>query len=184
MFSSRQAGVTLVELMIVLVIAAIMATIAAPSFSDFIQNTRMTSAMTQLTGDLNRARSEAIKRNSRMLVCAHAINGTSCADTTWNNGWLICYDNNPQDNACDDAPVDGSNPNPIIIRPAINSRLNLTGTLTATTTTTATIQFNPNGTANAAGTANAGVTLALCCKSAAPTTSSAVIAVTGHISKL
>lgn len=171
MFSKRQAGVTLVELMIVVAIAAIMATIAAPSFSGFIQNTRMTSAMTQLTGDLNRARSEAIKRNSRMLVCAHAINGTACANTTWNNGWLICYDNNPQDGACDVAPVDGTNPNPIAIRQAINSRLNLTGTTT-------TIQFNPNGTVNAAAT------LTLCCNSAAPNASSAVIAATGNISKL
>lgn len=178
MFSKRQAGVTLVELMIVVAIAAIMAAIAAPSFSDFIQNTRMTSTITQLTGDLNRARSEAIKRNSRVLVCAHAINGTACANAAWNNGWLICYDNNPQDSACDAAPADGTNPNPILVRQAINSQLNLSGTLTGTTTTISTIQFNPNGTANAAAT------LALCCKSAAPNTSSAVIAVTGHISKL
>ncbi|MCR4304228.1 MAG: GspH/FimT family pseudopilin [Gallionella sp.] len=171
MFSKRQAGVTLVELMIVVVIAAIMAAVAAPSFSSFIQNTRLTSTMAQLTGDLNRARSEAIKRNSRILVCAHAVNGTACADTSWNNGWLVCYDNDPQDNACDTAPVDGTNPNPMVIRQAINSRLVLTGTA-------ATIRFNPNGTANTAAN------LALCCLSAAPYASSAVIAATGHISKL
>ena len=176
MFAKRQAGVTLIELMVVVGIAAIMATIAAPSFSDFIQNTRLTSTMTLLTGDLNRARSEAIKRNSRVLVCAHAINGTACANTTWNNGWLICYDNNPQDTICDVAPVDGSNPNPIVIRQAINLRLNLTSTVAGVATPT--IWFNPNGTANAAAI------LALCCKSAVPTTSSANIAVTGHISKL
>ena len=62
----------MVELMIVVAIAAILATIAVPSFSDFINNTRLTSTMTQLTGDLNRARSEAIKRNSWVLVCARS----------------------------------------------------------------------------------------------------------------
>lgn len=175
MFSKRQAGVTLVELMIVVVIAAIMAAVAAPSFSSFIQNTRLTSTMAQLTGDLNRARSEAIKRNSRILVCAHAVNGTACANTSWNNGWLVCYDNDPQDSACDDAPVDGTNPNPMVIRQALNSRLDLTATLFGTSTTVSTVRFNSNGTANAA------VTMAL---SAAPYASSAVIAVTGHISKL
>lgn len=168
MFSKRQAGVTLVELMIVVVIAAIMAAVAAPSFSSFIQNTRLTSTMAQLTGDLNRARSEAIKRNSRILVCAHAVNGTTCSGTSWNNGWLVCYDGD-QDGACDSG--DSTNPNPMVTRQAINSRLDLTGTA-------ATIRFNPNGTANAAAT------LALCCLSAAPYASSAVIAATGHISKL
>ncbi|OFZ67856.1 MAG: hypothetical protein A2V79_00780 [Betaproteobacteria bacterium RBG_16_56_24] len=164
-----QAGVTLIELMIVVVIAAIMAAVAAPSFANFIQNTRLTSTMAQLTGDLNRARSEAIKRNSRILVCAHEVNGTACASTSWDNGWLVCYDGD-QNSACDPAPADGTDPNPMIIRQAINSRLDLTGTA-------ATVQFNPNGTANAQAI------LALCCLSAAPYASSAVVAVTGHISK-
>lgn len=175
MFSKRQAGVTLIELMIVVVIAAIMAAVAAPSFSSFIQSTRLTSTMAQLTGDLNRARSEAIKRNSRILVCAHAVNGTTCSGTSWNNGWLVCYDGD-QDGACDSG--DSTNPNPMVTRQAINSRLDLTATLTGTSTTVSTVRFNSNGTANAA------VTMALCCMSAAPYASSAVIAATGHISKL
>ena len=183
MFSKSQTGVTLIELMVVVGIAAIMATMAAPSFSDFIQNTRVTSTMTQLFGDLNRARGEAIKRNSRVLVCAHEINGTVCANTNWKNGWLVCYDNNPQDNVCDVVANNDPNPNPILIRPAINAKLTLTGTLAGGATFT-TLQFNPNGrAATPAGTANFPATLALCCKSAAPNASSAVIAVTGNISR-
>lgn len=124
----------MVELMIVVAIAAILATIAAPSFSDFISNTRLTSTMTQLTGDLNRARSEAIKRNSWVLVCARNTNAACGAN--WGNGWLVCQDSEP-DGACDTGTT--ANPNPITVHQAINANFTLNGSA-------AFIRFNPNGT--------------------------------------
>jgi type IV fimbrial biogenesis protein FimT len=71
----QQTGLTMVELMIVVTITAILAGLAAPAFIELINNTRMTSTMSQLTSDLNRARSEAIKRNRRMLVCVRGTQG-------------------------------------------------------------------------------------------------------------
>ena len=130
----RQTGVTMIELMIVITIAAILAALAAPSFNDFIDNTRLTSTMTQLTGDLNRAHSEAIKRNSWVLVCARSTN-TACG-TDWRNGWLVCHDSEPN-NACDTGTA--ANPNPITVHQAINANFTLTGSADF-------IRFNPNGT--------------------------------------
>lgn len=139
----RQAGVTMIEVMIVVAIAAILASIAAPSFSDFIDNTRLTSTMSQLSSDLNRARSEAIKRNSWILVCARSTN-TACG-TNWGNGWLVCQDssNDGTDN-CDSGTA--ANPNPITVHQAINAGFTLTGSA-------ASMRFNPNGTGTA-GTLN------------------------------
>lgn len=139
----QQAGVTMIELMIVIAIAAILASIAAPSFSDFINSTRLTSTMSQLTSDLNRARSEAIKRNSWILVCARSTN-TACG-TNWGNGWLVCQDssNDGTDN-CDSGTA--ANPNPITVHQAINTGFTLTGSA-------ASMRFNPNGTGTA-GTLN------------------------------
>lgn len=135
--SRKNAGVTLVELVIVLVIAAILAALAAPSFTDFLNNTRMTSTMTQLTGDLNRARNEAIKRNQRVLMCVRNAAGSDCGTgTDWRNGWLICYDGD-QDGACDAATA--TTPNPIAVQQAINANFTLAGSA-------ASIRFNPNGT--------------------------------------
>ncbi len=131
----------MVELMIVVAIAAILATIAAPSFSDFINNTRLTSTMTQLTGDLNRARSEAIKRNSWVLVCARNTN--SACGANWNNGWLVCQDSEPN-GACDAGTA--ANPNPIMVHQALNSNLTLTGSA-------AFVRFNPSGTQGTGGAA-------------------------------
>ncbi len=49
---TKATGVTLVELMIVVSIASIMAAIATPSFADFIASTRLTSTMSQLNRTL------------------------------------------------------------------------------------------------------------------------------------
>lgn len=161
----RQTGLTMIELMIVVAIAAILATIAAPSFNDFITDTRLTSTMSQLSGDLNRARSEAIKRNARVFVCVRDAAGTSCGTSTdWGNGWLVCSDASPVDGACDTATA--ANPNPITVRQAINANFTLTGGA-------AFIRFNPNGTTLAADT----LQLASGTKSR-----TANIAVTGNIS--
>src|SRR3989338_6261567 len=139
----QQAGVTMIELMIVVTIAAILASIAAPSFSDLINNTRLTSTMSQLTSDLNRARSEAIKRNRRVLVCVRSTDTACGAITNWQNGWLVCYDED-QDGACD--ATSAANPNPIAVHSAINAHLTLTGSAD-------TIYFNPSGTQGAGGAA-------------------------------
>lgn len=139
----RQTGLTMIELMIVVAIAAILAAIAAPSFNDFIDNTRLTSTMSQLSGDLNRARSEAIKRNSWVLVCARSTD-IACG-TDWGDGWLVCQDssNDGTDN-CDSSTA--TNPNPIAVHQSINTNFTLTGSA-------ASIRFNPNGTGTA-GTLN------------------------------
>lgn len=132
----KQRGFTLIELMVVIAIAAIMASLAAPSFSDFINRTRLTSTMSQLSSDLNRARSEAIKRNSWVLVCARGTD-TACG-ASWGNGWLVCYDGN-QDGACD--ATSATNPNPIALHQAISPNLAFNPPPAV-----ATIRFNPNGT--------------------------------------
>ncbi|MDD4911723.1 MAG: GspH/FimT family pseudopilin [Sideroxydans sp.] len=172
---SSQAGFTLIELLIVIVIGAILVAIGGPSFSDFINNTKQTSTMTRLVSDLNRARSETIKRNTRVLICARNTAGTDCVSSTnWQNGWLVCYDAD-QNNACDTAPIDGSNPNPISLYPAVSSKLTLTGSNNATTP----IRFNPSGTQGTGGVA----TLTLTGTWSGSTAKIVNVAATGLISK-
>ncbi|MBI4937837.1 MAG: GspH/FimT family pseudopilin [Nitrosomonadales bacterium] len=166
----RNAGFTTIELLVVLVIAAILAAIAGPSFMDFINNTRMTSAMSQLTGDLNLARSEAIKRNMRVLVCVRNAAGADCGTgTDWRNGWLVCYDGD-QDGSCDAATADA--PNPLVVRQALNASMALTANANL-------IRFNPSGTQGAGGAA----TLTLAGTWAGAQLSIASIAATGNISR-
>jgi type IV fimbrial biogenesis protein FimT len=64
--SRRRAarGMTLVELMVALAIAAILAMAAAPSFSDYIANSRLRENGNALYSQALFAQSEAIKRNT------------------------------------------------------------------------------------------------------------------------
>jgi len=92
-------GFTLVELIITLSIAAILAAIAAPSFASIIQNNRMATQYNELLASLTLARSEAIKRGQRVSVCQSST-GNSCGGsaTNWHAGWLVFVDTDSDDN--------------------------------------------------------------------------------------
>lgn len=79
----KAAGFTLVELMITLAIAGILATVALPSYRDFVRTQRVKSASFELVAALTLTRSEAIKRNAN-VVMTQASGG-------WQNGWTISW---------------------------------------------------------------------------------------------
>ena len=116
-------GFTLVELMIALSVAAILTMVAAPSFSSFLEAQRLRAVVATLVGDLNFARSEAIKRNAPVLVCAKAGQSDNCSSSpNWDHGWVVCYDAD-RDNQCDDAQP--GDPNPMRISGALDRSLDL-----------------------------------------------------------
>ena len=164
---SRTDGMMLVEVMVVMATAAILATLAVPSFSEFINSTRRASALNQLTSDLYRARNEAISRDAWILVCMRNSAGNGCGNgTNWQSGWLICQDSIPH-GACDAATPD--KPNPITVRQAIDAIFTLTSS-------TPSIRFNPGGSQGAGGAAT--LTLA-----SGLQFNTITIAATGHISQ-
>lgn len=67
-------GFTIVELMVVVAIAAILIVVAAPSFAEFLAKRRVEGAMAELVTDVQFARSEAISRNARVRMSF----GTGC----------------------------------------------------------------------------------------------------------
>ena len=90
-------GFTLIELMITIAIASILMTLAVPSFSLMINNSKITSATNEFIGSLNLARSEALKRSSDVSVCKSNTAFTACdttAATFTTNGWLVFTDCN------------------------------------------------------------------------------------------
>lgn len=96
-----QVGFTLIELMVTLAVAAVLVGIAAPSFNTMILNNRATSLGDEVAGAMSLARSEAVKRGTRVSVCASS-NGTSCTGS-WNQGFIVFVDTAASDLA--NAPV-------------------------------------------------------------------------------
>jgi type IV fimbrial biogenesis protein FimT len=84
----QQRGFTLLELLITVLVASILLGIAVPSFHSFVQDSRLSGEANALVYSLTLARSEAVKRDSTVEVCASS-NGTSCTGT-WANGWIVC----------------------------------------------------------------------------------------------
>lgn len=86
------SGFTIIELMITLAVAAILAAVAAPSFTDMIRDNRLVTQLNEFQASLALARSEAIKRNQNVTVC-RSNNGSACSGN-WENGWIIFGDDN------------------------------------------------------------------------------------------
>ena len=92
----QQSGFTLTELMITIAIGAILAAVAIPNFSGYVGNSRIVAQTNEIIGTVNRARSEAMKRNELVIVCPSKVDRTDPEKSTcrlgdageYNLGWL------------------------------------------------------------------------------------------------
>ncbi len=90
----RVRGFTLMELMVTVAIVAILATLAAPSFTEGIHNTRLATQANDRVASLQLARMEAVRRNESVALC-RSTDGATCAGTTgsWDQ-WLTVLPRN------------------------------------------------------------------------------------------
>lgn len=128
--TSRQQGLTLIELMVTLAVATILVGIAVPSFKSIQVNNRLAAQTNEMSGSFALARSEAIKRGSVVRVVA--------ADSDdWGKGWTIRADANrdgdftdPGDVIYSQAPFRDS-----VVEPAADNNLTIPGV----------VEFNSRG---------------------------------------
>lgn len=87
----KAQGFTLVELMTAIAVLSILLSVALPSFENMLLSGRLRSYANELVASVYLARSEAIKTNSVVRLCASS-NGTSC-DGSWGQGWVVLRSN-------------------------------------------------------------------------------------------
>lgn len=86
----KEYGFSLIELMIAVVIATLLAAIAIPSYNDMIARNRLSTQGNDLTAGLQFARSEAIRLNRNIVLCrtASATSDTCASGSNWEH-WIV-----------------------------------------------------------------------------------------------
>jgi len=94
MNTRRQTGFTLLELMLVIAIAALILGIGVPNLRQFILNNRMTGAANDLLAAVYLARTESIKRHSQTVMCftSDPTAGAPACDGDGSQGWVVFVD--------------------------------------------------------------------------------------------
>lgn len=85
-------GFTIIELAVTLAVVGVIAAIAVPSLQALINVNRLAGTAGELTAALQVARSEAVRRNARVTVCAGSA-GVCSGSTTWTNWTVFGSDN-------------------------------------------------------------------------------------------
>ena len=82
-------GFSLAELMVVLAVAAVLASLAMPGMAHLIRKFQLNAAVSDLHGAIDLARSQAIARGSRVQLVPLEAGGTD-----WSEGWVVFVDAN------------------------------------------------------------------------------------------
>ncbi|MGR8919703.1 MAG: GspH/FimT family pseudopilin [Gammaproteobacteria bacterium] len=90
----RSSGFTIIEMMMSVALVATLSAIAVPSLGEFAKNASMRGQALELVSSISLARTEALKRGSRVILCrsgdpeaaAPACGGN---DRDWSTGWLV-----------------------------------------------------------------------------------------------
>ena len=87
-------GLTLIELLVALAVLAALLAVAVPGLGAFIADGRVAGAVNGLVGSLALARTEAVRRGRKVVLCPSG-DGLACDPPgayRWDTGWLVFAD--------------------------------------------------------------------------------------------
>lgn len=99
-----EAGITLIDLMLALAVAAVLMSIALPSLRDLQQRQRIVSAANELVAHINLARQHAVLKREISVMCPSLDAETCSGGNRWEHGWIVFRD--PDRNGAPDVSSD------------------------------------------------------------------------------
>lgn len=90
MDNKTQAGFTLYELLITVLVIGVILTFAVPNMRDFARNSRMTGTANDMHAAFHLARSESSRAKSNITICP-STDGAGCGGT-WEDGYIVFVD--------------------------------------------------------------------------------------------
>ncbi len=90
----NEQGLTLIELLIVISIAAILMTIGLPAMAGFVAENRVTAKTNLMMAHIQYARHSAVTLRSNVVACPSDDQQTCSGSNRWDGGWIIFVDRN------------------------------------------------------------------------------------------
>ena len=122
MDARQQAGFTLYELLITVLVIGVILTIGLPNMREFTANSRISATANDLHGALMLGRTEAARAREEVTICASS-NGTACNSADFDTGWIVFVDGTGDGNGV----VDGTD-TVLRIFPAVDPSINVNAT--------------------------------------------------------
>jgi type IV fimbrial biogenesis protein FimT len=99
------SGATLVETLIATLLAGLILAAGIPAMSAMVAGNRIHTQINDLSADLQLARSEAIKRDRRAVLCPSSDGETCLGSHAWNQGYMVFIDTDEDRRHDRDEPV-------------------------------------------------------------------------------
>ncbi len=87
-----QTAITLIELLVSISILSLLSLAAVPNFAHFVHDAQANSYIAQLNQNLNDAKHQARRLNSRVTICVTNEQGQCIKTKDWSQGFIIFVD--------------------------------------------------------------------------------------------